>query len=206
MVVVSAALALGAACLAQETKSTQKAAGVAEPGGHGPHRPSALYRLPGFWMLGMENVQRELGLTGEQTQQLTKIADDHQRALRQDGEKVRRLSPEEQRKHWAQQRDRMNRQAAEVRKQVEQVLQPRQLEQYEEMVFRSRAAVMLANPKILVQLGVTDEQKAKLHKIRDEIQEKLSKVQQESIEKTLGALTAEQRAKLKDLSAKGQQF
>ena len=71
------------------------------------------------------------------------------------------------------------------------------------MEFRQRAASMLYMPRGLRKIEMTDEQKEQLQKIREETQSKMTQLQHESQEKTLGVLTPEQMKKLKEQSEKG---
>jgi len=64
--------------------------------------------------------------------------------------------------------------------------------------FRRIAPSMLYQPKVIETVGITDEQKAKIQKIRQEMQEKYQQIQKESADEILKVLTPEQQKKLKE--------
>ncbi len=155
----------------------------------------------------MENVQKEIGLTPEQKEKLLEIARKAAEQMKNepatDWAKFRDLTPEEQRKVQKEVADRYAQRAEESKKQIEQVLTPKQIEQIKDMEFRQRAASMLYMPQVLQQIGLTDEQKQQLQKIREETQIKMTQLQRESQDRTLGVLTPEQAKKLREQSDKG---
>ena len=148
-----------------------------------------------------------MGLRPEQKEKLKEIAkkaaEPQKDQPKIDWEKFRDMKFEEQRKFQKEMSDFNAKRAEEVRKQVEKVLTPKQVEQLKEMEFRQRAASMLYMPRVLQEIEMTDEQKEQLQKIREETQSKMAQLQHESQEKTLGVLTPEQIKKLKEVSEKG---
>jgi Spy/CpxP family protein refolding chaperone len=160
---------------------------------------SPLYSLPGFWMLGQENVQKELELTAEQRDKLLAIAKKSQDQTRQDWTQFAKLPAKERADRMKELRDKTARRAALVYKAVEAVLTPSQLERVQEIRFRLQVVAMLQDPQTLEQLGLTDQQKQELRRLREELQKKLQEVQQENTEKTLRVLSPEQIEKLKKM-------
>jgi hypothetical protein len=163
--------------------------------------------LPGYPLLQMENVQKELGLTPEQKKALKGIAKKHADAMKKepafDWAKFQGMKPEEQLKARKEIGDRYVKRAEETKKQIEEVLTAKQVEQLKDMESRQRAASMLYMPQVLQQIEVTDEQKQQMQKIREKTQSRMVRLQHESQEKILGVLTPEQTKKLKELSEKG---
>ncbi len=207
-----AAPVLVASALAQQPKAGPQPKPRFGPPGGSPGAWSPLYGLPGYSMLGSESVQKELELSDEQKQKLREIAEQYRRQVQEgwrpeDRDTFRKLPPEEQKKQLAAQRERNAKRMAEVaadtRAKIEAILLPRQVRRFEDIVFRARATVMLYNPRTLERLGVTDDQKERLRKVRDELQEKTQKLQQEAIDKTFRVLTPEQQAKLKEMMSEG---
>ncbi len=170
------------------------------------------YGVPGYAALASASVQKELGLSDEQKQKLQQIAEafrkETQDAWRQEWEKIRHLSPAEQQKHWAAQRETLARRGKErvaaVHKQVEAVLTPQQLAQLQEINFRNRAAAMLHNPGTLDRLAATRQQKEQLRKLREELQEKIYQLQRQSFEESFRLLTPEQQQKLREMATREQ--
>ena len=163
--------------------------------------------IPGYYTLRTENVQKELELVDEQKEKLKQIGKKYYEQLRQasqqDWAKFREM-PAEQRKakHAEMQKQRMK-QMEEVRKQIEKVLLPHQIDRLKQINLQTYGASMVANPGILQQLEVTDQQKEKLGKIREELQAKIRQLQKASFEETLKVLTPEQEKKLGEMSTQG---
>jgi Spy/CpxP family protein refolding chaperone len=203
-VVLAAVLALDLGASGQEPNARSVPMLVPQPGasvfplGRG---------LPGYPTLQMEAVQKELGLTPEQKEKLKEIAKKAAESMREepgfDWTKFRDMKPEEQRKAQKERADRYAKQAEETKKQVEQVLTPKQVEQLKDMDLRQRVASMLYMPQVLQQVELPDEQKQQMKKIREDTQSKMAQLQRESQEKLFNVLTPEQKEKLKELSGKG---
>lgn len=202
--VLAAVLALGTMASAQEPNPRPMPMLVPQPGATLWTSAIGVSAHP---MLQMENVQKELGLTPEQKENLKDLAKKTVEAMkaepRFDWTKFRDMTPEERQKAQKEAADRYAKRAKECRKQVEQILTPKQVEQLKDMEFRQRAASLLYMPHVLQQIELTDEQKQQMRKIREEMQSKMSQLQRETQEKTLKMLTPEQTKKLKEMSDKG---
>ena len=188
----AAVLPMPATALAQEAAKPRPN----PPAGTGFAAPAL--DLPGFWLLGMESTQRELQLTDEQKQKLKTFAERYQTEARQQWGQLRELPREEQQKKMAEWRARTVQQHAEVRRQVEAVLQPEQLVRLKEIQWRTRGPATLSNPRSLEQLSLSEEQKQELRRLREDCQQKTQQLQQELFRKSLQVLTPEQQAKLKE--------
>jgi hypothetical protein len=164
------------------------------------------FGLPGYSMLQMEHVQKELGLTPGQKEKLKEIAKKAAEPMKDepkiDWAKFRDMKPDEQRKVQKEMADRYAKRAEETRHQVEQVLTKKQIEQLKDMEFRQRASSMLYMPQVLEEIGLSDGQKQQILKIREETQNKMMQLQRESQEKILGVLNPDQTKKLKEFSNK----
>lgn len=201
--VVLASWALGQKEPADRQSRPAETAGALGGGGGAPW-----YDVPGYGPLALASVQKELGLSDAQKEKLRNIAQayrkDIQEGWRQQWEKIRHLTPAEQQKYWAQQRETLARRGKEriaaVRKEVEAVLTPQQLEQLREIDFRNRAAAMLQNPRTLDRLAATGEQKERLRKLREALQEKIYQLQRQSFEESFQVLTPQQQQKLRQMA------
>jgi Spy/CpxP family protein refolding chaperone len=164
-------------------------------------QPGAMYYgLPGYYMLQQENVQKEIELVPEQKAKLQEIAKKYYEGMQEDAKidwaKVRELPAEEQKKKYEEIQQAYTKRAADVKKQVEDVLLPHQLQTLKKLENRTRAASLLYMPNVLEKIGVTEEQKKKMQQVREDIQKKMAQLQQETLDKTLEVLTPEQRKKL----------
>jgi Spy/CpxP family protein refolding chaperone len=183
------------------------AMGAEEPKAGQPVRPVIQYQpgpmyygLPGYYMLQQENVQKEIELVPEQKAKLQEIAKKYYEGMQEDAKidwaKVRELPAEEQKKKYEEIQQAYTKRAADVKKQVEDVLLPHQLQTLKKLENRTRAASLLYMPNVLEKIGVTEEQKKKMQQVREDIQKKMAQLQQETLDKTLEVLTPEQRKKL----------
>jgi Spy/CpxP family protein refolding chaperone len=162
------------------------------------------YGLPGYYMLQQENVQKEIELVPEQKAKLQEIAKKYAEGMQADANtdwaKIRELPAEEQKKKMDEIRQVYAKRTEDVKKQVEGVLLPHQLQTLKKLETRTRASSMLYMPNVLEKINITEEQKAKMQKVREDIQKKMMLLQQETLDKTLEVLTPEQRKKLDELT------
>jgi len=187
------------------------AAGAAGAGGAAkakvPERVWARQMIPGYWSLRLENVQEELKLTDQQKEKIQQISEEYQQQIRQgyqqDWAKFREMSAEDRKKKYAELAEKRKKQTAAAGKQVEEVLQPQQLEALKMIELRIRGAAALRNPKIVEKLGLSEKQKQQLRKNQEKLTKKIQQLQRKSGKKTLDLLTPEQLDKLKQLHAEG---
>lgn len=161
--------------------------------------------VQGFYMLRMPNVQKDLELIPEQVEKLEKIGKQYYDQMRQDWSGMGDLSPEERQKKYQEVRQQQQKRAEEVAKQIKEVLLPQQLKQLEDMNFRSRAPYMLRSPQVMEKLELTEEQKEKLKKAQEDLQEKMRELQKEAFDDALKVLTKEQKKQLREITEQGYQ-
>lgn len=159
--------------------------------------------VPGFRELRTEDVQKELELTDEQKEDLGRIGQKYYQEMRRDWVGFRGTSAEERKKKYAEIRQKNVKRMKAIRAQVENVLTPDQLDRLKQINLRTQ---VLANPRILDQLGIDEAQRDRLHQIREQMQGKLRKLHQETLQATLRVLTPQQRKKLDELTAEGAGF
>jgi Spy/CpxP family protein refolding chaperone len=191
----AAILLAGGWALAQQARAPGQPANPAQP--VQPQIPA----LPGFWQLRMESVQKDLELVPEQIEKLKQIGKEYYedlRAQRAQWKDWGKLTQEERMAKYKEMREKQMKRAEAVRKQVEKVLLPHQLKALEEMNFRRMASSMLYQPRVMQNVGITEEQKAKIQKIRQEMMDKYQKLQKESLDQILKLLTPEQQQKLRE--------
>jgi len=169
-----------------------------------PQRAVALIpAIPGYHLLRLEHVQKELELLDEQKEKLEQIAKRYYDQTRQNWSDFRELSLQERQRKMAEIRQKNEERLEAVRKQTEEVLLPHQLARLKKIEFRIRATAALANPRILDQLGLSDQQKQWLEEIRAEMEDKTRQLQEEMLEKSLQLLTPEQRDNLRQINTPG---
>jgi len=163
--------------------------------------------VPGFYALNRPDVLKQLELVDEQKKQLEEIAKKYYEQLREaprlNWQEIRKLPQEEQRAKYAEINQRRRKMAEEARKQAEKVLLPHQLKTLKEINLRTYGVWMLYNTRTLDQLEATDEQKEKLKKIREDMQQKMRELQKKSFDKSLEVLTPKQREQLEKMTSRG---
>jgi Spy/CpxP family protein refolding chaperone len=165
------------------------------PPGAGPTLPrsgAAYLSLPGSRELPTENVQKELDLTNEQRDKLRAIGQKFYEEMRQAWAGIGGMSPVERKNRYAEIRQRSLTRMQDIRKQVEGMLSPDQSQRLKQINLRTRSAAALANPEILDQLRITEQQKKRLQ----EIQQNVQRLQQEALD----VLTPQQRRRLEELA------
>ena len=190
-------------------------------------------------LLMSKQVQKELEIVDEQKEKLQKLADEAMQEMREGMRErfagLRDLPDEERRAKFDEIRKEMEGRAEKMMKKVEEVLLPHQIDRLKQIQLQMQGGSVTSNPKVAEELKLTEEQKEKLRKIRDELQEKMrgfgekfrglrdlegeareakikelreeiTKLRKEGEEKALAVLTGEQRAKLEKMIGKKFEF
>ena len=173
-------------------------------------------------LLTMEQVQKELKLTEEETAKVKTFAEKHRAEMRKQYEGIREIEDHEKRHaKWTELRDQSDRKAHEA---IRGMLPREKMMRLYQIRLQVRAVVdSLANKYVAGRLKLTDEQKAKLAQIvkdsqaarsklgsmrdaseekRREAYAKYRKIRSDADEKALGLLTAEQKEALEKMKGK----
>jgi len=163
------------------------------------------YGVPGYWMLQNPEVRKEIELVPEQAGKLQQIAGKYRDQLQELYAPLRNreLSQEERSKLFRQLAEKSRALLEQTRKEAEAVLLPHQMEALRMIEFRTRASAYLRNPAVLERLGLTEKQKEKIRRNREELAEKVSELQKKYFDELLKILTPEQIEKLKQPFAGG---
>ena len=107
--------------------------------------------------------------------------------------------PQEQRQAWVAQKSREETQSQGkvLGKQVEAILNARQLEIYKKAVFPDLAAAMLHYPEFLKIIGATPEQKEQLAKIQQRLERQAPEEERRYFDQLLAVLSPQQQEKLR---------
>lgn len=179
-------------------------------GGGAAGTPNQKYLIiPGFLALNIASVQKEIGLTAEQKQQLMQLSTRHQAALeavQTTAEEARTLPPDEQKKRVAELRSQVLKLNQSVRKAAEAVVSPEQYQALDKISFRLWVAGAVTNPSVQGQLGLTEQQRQQLTSIYEKATERMQQLQRQTAGEALELLTPEQQAKLhQQMESQGQQ-
>jgi len=157
-------------------------------------------------LLARPEVQKELELVDEQKEKLKKLGEELRENIRKDFAAVGELKDEEaRRKKWQEIRQKYEEQAKEMRKKVETILLPHQVDRLKEIQIQAQGARALGSAEVAKALGITDEQKGKLEKIREEIRGQIGKLWQgirDLDEEQRRAKIEENRNKMRDIIEK----
>ncbi|MCS7305794.1 MAG: hypothetical protein NZ602_11900 [Thermoguttaceae bacterium] len=158
-----------------------------------------LLPLPGYYMLGMENVQKELNLTPDQLAQLAELSKSYTEQLRADQEiwkDWQKMTPEQQSAKAAEYRQRYSQRLQQIRQQVEKILLPDQLKTLHQIILRTHGLWVLYHAQTQESLGLTPEQKQLLAEIRQKMFDEIQEVQKRAFEKAYQVLQPSQQEKL----------
>ncbi|MBN2022211.1 MAG: M56 family metallopeptidase [Pirellulales bacterium] len=165
---------------------------IAEFASEGADASPPLY-LPGFEPLTERAVLEELKITDAQKTQLSEIAKQYSEGMAEIN-KARRDSPPEEimkeQRQW--QRDHRK----PIRRQVEAILDPRQLDRLDEMVLHRAAGLCLNRPGVLGALNATAQQRDQISRVELDAHIRLRKNTTRAAEKALALLDPAQRERL----------
>ena len=122
-------------------------------------------------LLAMEAVQKELELVDDQKQKLKALAEEARKEMGELFGGMRDLSPEDRQAKFAELRPKMEAKGEELSKKANEILLPHQQARLKELRVQRLGPAALGDPKIQEELKITEEQKGKLQKIREKVDE-----------------------------------
>ena len=191
---VLAVLVSGHAVLAQQPRNPLSA-----PRGASTAPPAAgkFLAIPGLFPLSMAGVQREIGLSGDQRQQLKAISDRYAASLQQLGAAFERLDADEKQKQGKDFNEQAAAAARIARRKAEAVLTPQQVQAVKKIAFDLSATLALADPKTQEKIGLSALQRQRLKEVFEQAGEKMQQLQRETAQRTMQVLDDDQAAALK---------
>jgi Spy/CpxP family protein refolding chaperone len=221
--VVAAAFPLVVVCalltLAVAQESPERGQGRRGPGGFGGFGGGG----GEIALLQLEQVQKELGLDDDQKQVIVKVGRELRQKMQETFGGLRDLSQEERQAKFAELRGKMEESQKELRKKVDEVLNPQQKERLKEISLQARGVAALVDKELAAQLKLSDEQKQNLKQLSEESQkdlrdvfsavrdgsldreaagDKMKKLQSEANEKALSVLLPQQREQFTQMQGK----
>jgi Spy/CpxP family protein refolding chaperone len=163
----------------------------------GPAASSKFLTVPGLMPLSMEGVQREIGLTPEQKQQLKAVSDVYVASMQQLSTSFRELSAEEQQKQAKDTSDQVAQFARNAQRKAEAILSPQQLRAVQKIAFQLSAAAALADPALQEKLNLSPEQRRQLNALYEQAGEKMQQLQRDTAAQAIQVLDEEQTAELR---------
>lgn len=168
---------------------------------------SGIPSVPGYYQLGMPNVQKELELVPEQIEKLKELGKKYYEEARADQnvwKDWQKMTPDERKAKSAEVREKYKKRAEAMKAEVEKILLPHQLDKLKQIDFRRRAPYALQSPSTLKKLGINDQQQEKLKQIREKLVEEYQQMQKKALDDALKVLTPEQKKQLEEqLSTRG---
>jgi hypothetical protein len=159
-----------------------------------------------FSMMSIPDIQNDIELVPDQLQQIEDIRKEFSKMMQEEMKTFRdgNFSPDKAKGMG----ERIKKIQEQQKQSVEKILLPHQIARLQQISLQSRmknsgSSGMLADKKIAEELGITDEQKAKIKERAEELaktlKEKIEALREQTREELLQELTAEQRAKLKSM-------
>ncbi len=145
--------------------------------------------LPVYENLGQADVRKTLGMSATQDEQLREIATKCQAELKKLKQETQQLPTAERNRTWPEFQRKSLQIAKDVRPQIETLLTAEQLTALRDIVYRSEGAAWLSEPRTQDELGLSQEQKASLGRLRKEWDEDRERLFQEMSEKWLAVFT-----------------
>jgi Spy/CpxP family protein refolding chaperone len=136
---------------------------------------------PGDLILPTQEVQKELGLTDDQKAQVKDLFSEVRQKARSalgnfNLQELLKLSQEERDKRLGEARKKAEATYKGIEDKLAKILDAKQLDRLGQIRLQREGAAALARPKIAEQLGLSDEQKAKIKKIMAESQPRILSV------------------------------
>jgi len=153
--------------------------------------------IPGMVPLSMEAVQRDIGLTADQRQQLKAVSDTFAASIRQLSKSMELVSPEDQERRGKEANDRAAQFARTAQHKAEAILSPQQLKVVQRIGFELSASAALADPSTQEKMGLSPEQRNRLNAVYEKAGEKMQQVQRETAAQVMELLDDDQAAALK---------
>lgn len=171
-----------------------------QPATPGAWQYQGLY-VPGYWQLSQPGVQKEIELLPEQLEKLKELSKRYYEAQREDAKAYgdwSKMTDEERKAKYKEVSERAKQRTEDLRKEVEKVLIPSQIEALRDLNLRTYGQYMLMQPRIMEAVGLNEEQKTKLQKLREEFTQKQQQLQKEMMDEQFKLLTPEQKERLKE--------
>jgi hypothetical protein len=149
--------------------------------------------VPGYYLLGMDQVQDQLKLDDKQKEQIKKLNQTYTEESQQELQTLREMAPQEQQKKLPEAQRRAMKRVDTLRQSLEGVLTDPQRKELRQLSFQMAVPQALNNPQLLDRLQITDKQKQQLQAVRDKTQQKLWGLEQEMAKDTLDVLTPDQQ-------------
>ena len=162
---------------------------------------SKFLMVPGLFPLSMQGVQREIGLSSVQRQQLKAVSANYVAARQRLDKSFREFSPEDQQSRAKEFSEQAAQIAHSAQHKAEAVLSPRQLQAVKRIAFQLSAAGALTNPELQEKVGLSEEQRQRLSAVYELAGEKMQQLQRETASQVMEVLADEQAAELKKLMA-----
>ena len=144
----------------------------------GPDRRGGIGSDP-FWLLQIEQVQKELKLADDQKAKVREIGEKIRDEWRKQWEAVRELPREQQREKMLELLKKRQARTKEIRKQIEKVLLPDQLARLKQIRLQVQGTRALANPEVQTALNITEQQKQAFEGIREHLDKQFGELRSE---------------------------
>jgi len=165
-------------------------------------------------LLSNKGVQEEIKATSSQAEKLDSFAQNLREKQREQFQKLQDLSQEDRREKMQELTRNAN---AEVRKGVADILKPEQVKRFEQIQLQQAGVAAFATPRVQEDLKLTDDQKAKVRQINEDLaasvreamqggqsdraaaMQKVTELRKQGLEKVTAMLSDDQKSSWKEL-------
>ncbi len=176
---------------------------MAQPGGRGGDRGGfgRMFNNP-LMLLRNERVQEELELVDDQVEELNELQQEIMEKVRDMFRDMRDLDQDER----ADRMKEIGEYMEDIQKDVDSILLPHQQQRLRQLFYQTqtrRPGALPVTDELAKELNITEEQMEKMReaaeKANEDMRKEMEKLRQKAMEKVLSVLSAEQRAKYKEL-------
>jgi hypothetical protein len=153
--------------------------------------------IPGLFPLSMSGVQREIGLTPDQRQQLKAVSDGYMATVQRLGKTFDQLDPAEKPKQGKAFSDQAAQAGQAAQQKAEAILKPQQMQAVKKIAFELSATGALADPNMQKTIGLNAEQQQRLARVYDQAADKMQQLQRDTAQQAMQVLDEEQAAALR---------
>jgi hypothetical protein len=124
-------------------------------------------------LLRMEEVQKELELLDDQKEKIDALTEANRNRERPDFGNIREMSEAERQQLFARLRTEREKQTAETKEKLGEILLPHQMERLEQLVIQRQGLGALNNPEVAAKLKISEGQQEKIRTTAEEASEKM---------------------------------
>ena len=116
--------------------------------------------IPNYYLLGMEQIQKELNLTQEQKDQIAQLSQGYNQQSQKELQALSELAPEERQQKLVEAQQRAVKRIETLRQNLEGVLTDKQREELDQISFQMAVPTALNNPQVIERLQISENSRS----------------------------------------------